>query len=337
MAANDPAALSPQAPASGSSRLLDRVRDALRVRHYSRKTEKTYIGWIRRFILFHGKRHPREMGAAEVTRYLSTLATTGHVAASTQNQALSALLFLYRDVLGVDLPWLDEIVRARRPTRLPVVLTRDEVRAVIRQLHGIPRLMAILMYGSGLRVMECARLRVKDLDFARRQLTVRAGKGDKDRVTTLPGIVANDLTRHLEIVRRQHEHDLSQGSGWVELPWALARKYPNAGREWAWQWVFPATRFYVDRETGQRRRHHLHESVLQRAFKEAVRRAGIAKPATCHTLRHSFATHLLEDDRDIRTVQEFLGHRDVSTTMIYTHVPNRGPSGVRSPADQMDL
>ena len=310
---------------------------ALRTRHYSRKTEKAYVGWIRRFILFHGKRHPREMGAAEITRYLSSLATAGRVAASTQNQALSAILFLYRDVLGTDLPWLDEIVRARRPTRLPVVLTRDEVRAVIRQLHGPPRLMAILMYGSGLRLLECARLRVKDLDFARRQLIVRAGKGDKDRVTTLPAIIAADLTRHMETVKRQHEHDLAHGSGWVELPWALGRKYPNAGHEWAWQWVFPATRFYVDRETGQRRRHHLHESVLQRAFKEAVRRTGIAKPATCHTLRHSFATHLLEDDRDIRTVQELLGHRDVSTTMIYTHVLNRGPSGVRSPADQMDL
>jgi integron integrase len=340
MTAHDPAAVSstePAAPASAAPRLLDRVRATVRMRHYSRKTEKAYVGWIRRFILFNGKRHPRELGAVEVTRYLSVLATTDKVAASTQNQALSALLFLYRDVLGVDLPWLDEIVRARRPMRLPVVLTRDEVRAVIRQLHGPPRLMAILMYGSGLRLLECARLRVKDLDFARRQLTVRAGKGDKDRVTTLPAIVTSDLTGHLATVRQQHEHDLASGVGWVELPWALARKYPNAGREWAWQWVFPATRFYVDRETGQRRRHHLHESVLQRAFKEAVRRAGIAKPATCHTLRHSFATHLLEDDRDIRTVQELLGHRDVSTTMIYTHVLNRGPSGVRSPADQMDL
>jgi integron integrase len=238
MMANDPTAVSAGAPemsASGGPRLLDRVRAAVRMRHYSRKTEKTYVGWIRRYILFYGKRHPREMGAPEVTRYLSALATTGQVAASTQNQALSALLFLYRDVLGVDLPWLDEIVRARRPVRLPVVLTRDEVRAVIRQLHGIPRLMAILMYGSGLRLLECACLRVKDVDFTRRQLIVRAGKGDKDRATTLPAIVTDDLTRHLETVKRQHEHDLANGAGWVELPWALARKYPNAGREWAWQ------------------------------------------------------------------------------------------------------
>jgi integron integrase len=327
----------PGLPAGAAPRLLDRVRTALRTRHYSRKTEKTYVGWIRRFVLFHGRRHPSDMGATEVTRYLSSLATGGHVAASTQNQALSALLFLYRDVLGVDMPWLDDVVRAKRPARLPIVLTRDEVRAVIRQLHGVPRLMAILMYGSGLRVLECARLRIKDVDFARRQITVRAGKGDKDRATTLPGIIGPDLTRHLEAVKRQHQVDLRQGAGWVELPWALARKYPNAGREWAWQWVFPATRFYVDRETGQRRRHHLHESVLQRAVRDAVRLAGIPKRATCHTLRHSFATHLLEDDRDIRTVQELLGHRDVSTTMIYTHVLNRGPAGVRSPADHMDL
>jgi len=277
------------------------------------------------------------MGAAELTQYLSSLAVDGNVAASTQNQALSALLFLYREVLKQDVPWLDDVVRAKRSVRLPVVLTRDEVRAIIRQLHGTPRLMAILMYGSGLRLLECARLRVKDVDFGRHQIIVRAGKGDKDRITTLPTSITAHLGRHLESVKTQHDADLGQGAGWVELPWALARKYPNAGREWAWQWIFPATRFYVDRETGQRRRHHLHESVVQRAVKDAVRRAGIAKPATCHTLRHSFATHLLEDDRDIRTVQELLGHRDVSTTMIYTHVLNRGPAGVRSPADGMEL
>jgi len=254
-----------------------------------------------------------------------------------QNQALSALLFLYREVLEQEVPWLDDVVRARRPVRLPVVLTRDEVRAVLRQLRGTPRLMAILLYGSGLRLLECARLRVKDVDFGRNQIIVRAGKGDKDGTTTLPTIISDELALHLDVVKKQHDLDLRQGAGWVELPWALARKYPNAGREWAWQWVFPATRFYVDRVTGQRRRHHLHESVVQRAVKDAVRLAGIPKRATCHTLRHSFATHLLEDDRDIRTVQELLGHRDVSTTMIYTHVLNRGPAGVRSPADRMDL
>lgn len=324
-------------PVPGAPRLLDRVREALHARHYSRKTEKAYVAWIRRFIVFHGKRHPREMGAAEVTRYLSSLATAGRVAASTQNQALSALLFLYREVLQIEMPWLNDIVRARRPIRLPEVLTRDEVRAIIRQLHGPSRLMAILLYGSGLRLLECARLRVKDLDFARHQLTVRVGKGDKDRVTTLPVTVEVELTRHLAAVKQQHEADLRQGAGWVELPWALARKYPNAGREWPWQWVFPASRSYVDHATGQRRRHHLHESVLQRAVKEAARFAGISKRATCHTLRHSFATHLLEDDRDIRTVQELLGHRDVAATMVYTHVLNRGPAGVRSPADRMDL
>ncbi len=295
------------------------------------------MAWIRRYIVFHGKRHPAEMGAVEVTQFLSSLAQQDHVAASTQNQALSALLFLYRQVLQVEMPWLDNVVRVKRSERLPVVLTREEVRAVIRELQGPPRLMAILLYGAGLRLLECARLRVKDVDFATNQIIMRAGKGDRDRVTMLPAVVKPDLVRHVEMVRRQHEADLRHGAGWVELPWALARKYPNAGREWAWQWVFPATRIYVDRETGQRRRHHLHESVLLRAVKEAVRRAGIAKRATCHTFRHSFATHLLEDNHDIRTVHELLGHRDVSTTMIYTHVLNRGPGGVRSPADRMGL
>ncbi len=322
----------PQAP---KPRLLDRVREAVRARHYSRRTEKTYVAWVRRYILFHGKRHPAEMGAAEVTRFLTSLAVDGNVAASTQNQALSALLFRYRDVLEQHLPWLDHVVRAKGAQRLPVVLTRAEVRAVIQQLQGTLRLMALFMYGAGLRLLECARLRIQDVDFASNQIVVRAGKGDKDRITMLPGTVKADLVRHLHGVKRQHERDLEHGAGWVELPWALARKYPNAGREWAWQWVFPATRFYVDRATGQRRRHHLHESVLQRAVKEAVRRSAIAKRATCHTFRHSFATHLLEDNHDIRTVQELLGHRDVSTTQIYTHVLNRGPGVVRSPADHL--
>jgi integron integrase len=257
------------------------------------------------------------------------------VAASTQNQALSALLFLYGEVLEVDLAWMDEIVRAKRPQRLPVVLTRNEVRAVLRRLEGTPRLMAFLLYGAGLRLLECCRLRVEDVDFGTNQIVVRSGKGDKDRVTMLPTVLKPHLGRHLQRVREQHRYDLEAGAGWVELPTALARKYPNAGREWVWQWVFPATRTYLDRLTGEHRRHHLHESVLQRAVKQAVWRAGITKRAGPHTLRHSFATHLLEDGRDIRTVQELLGHRDVSTTQIYTHVLNRGPSGVRSPLDGM--
>jgi integron integrase len=316
-------------------RLLDRVREVLRTRHYSRRTEEAYLAWIRRYIFFHGKRHPAELGGPEVTRFLSSLAVEGQVAASTQNQALSGLLFLYRDVLGVDLPWLDGIVRAKRPERLPVVLTRDEVRAVIERLDGASRLMACLLYGAGLRVLECCRLRVQDVDFGSNQIVVRSGKGDRDRTTMLPGVAKPGLARHLTAVRDQHERDLATGAGWVELPTALARKYPHAGRQWVWQWVFPATRIYLDRATGQRRRHHLHETVLQREVRRAVWQAGIPKRASPHTLRDSFATHLLEDGHDIRTVQELLGHRDVSTTMIYTHVLNRGPAGVRSPADRM--
>jgi integron integrase len=295
------------------------------------------VHWIRRFIFFHDKRHPAEMGPTEISVFLSTLAVRDKVAASTQNQALSALLFLYRDVLGVNLPWLDDVVRAKRPQYLPVVLTRDETRAVLQHLTGVPRIMALLLYGAGLRLLECCRLRVKDVDFATKQIVIRDGKGRKDRVTMLPAAAEGVLMAHIDRVRAQHQADLRHGAGLVELPGALLRKYPSAGCEWAWQWVFPATRFYVDRLTGQRRRHHLHESVLQRAVKDAVRAAGIPKPATCHTLRHSFATHLLEDNHDIRTVQELLGHRDVSTTMIYTHVLNRGPAGVRSPADRMFL
>ena len=322
--------LAPQKP-----KLLDRVRLAMRAHHYSPRTEEAYVAWIKRYIFFHGKRHPAEMGAEEVTRFLSSLALDGRVAASTQNQALSALLFLYREVLQQDLPWLEGVVRAKRPIRLPVVLAREEVQAVLAHLRGTPRLMGTLLYGAGLRLLECAQLRVKDVDFALNQILVRNGKGQKDRVTLLPATVKADLARHLEAVRQQHQRDLSNGAGWVELPGGLERKYPNAGREWGWQWVFPATRIYVDRECGKRRRHHLHESVIQRAVKEGVRRAGIAKPATCHTFRHSFATHLLEDGYDIRTVQELLGHKDVTTTMIYTHVLNRGPAAVRSPADRL--
>jgi integron integrase len=277
------------------------------------------------------------MGAPEVTAFLTSLAVHDKVAASTQNQALSALLFLYREVLGVELPWLDDVVRAKRPQHLPVVLTRDEVRAVLQRLDGVPRLMALLLYGAGLRLLECCRLRVKDVDFARNQILIRDGKGHKDRVTMLPAAVKTALALHLAGAREQHQADLRHGAGWVELPGALLRKYPNAGREWGWQWVFPATRIYVERVTGQRRRHHLHESVLQRAVRDAARAARIAKRTTCHTFRHSFATHLLEESHDIRTVQELLGHRDVSTTMIYTHVLNRGPAAVQSPADRMPL
>ncbi|MGH7347262.1 MAG: integron integrase [Candidatus Rokuibacteriota bacterium] len=316
-------------------RLLDRVRQALQTHHYSRRTIKAYVGWIRRYILFHHKRHPGEMGAGEVSQFLTSLAVERKVAASTQNQALGALLFLYREVLEQNLPWLDDLVRAKRPEHLPVVMTRDEVRAVLQHLDGVPRLLALLFYGAGLRLLEAARLRVQDVDFAANLIIIRDGKGAKDRVTMLPSAVKADLTRHLESVRRQHECDLKNGAGWVELPDALGRKYPNAGRQWGWQWVFPATRLYFHCETRQRRRHHLHESVPQRAVKEAVRCSGLAKHAKCHTFRHSFATHLLEDGYDIRTVQELLGHRDVATTMIYTHVLNRGPAAVRSPADRM--
>jgi integron integrase len=295
------------------------------------------VHWTKRYIFFHGKRHPAEMGAPEVTEFLTALAVRDKVAASTQNQALSALLFLYRHVLGVELPWLDDLVRAKRPQRLPVVLTREEIRAVLGRLEGVSRLMAIILYGAGLRLLECCRLRIQDVDFATNEIVIRDGKGGKDRMTMLPAAVKTELVRHVARVREQHQADLRQGAGWVELPGALARKYPNAGREWRWQWIFPATRVYVDRLTGQRRRHHLHESVLQRAVKDAVRAAGIAKRATCHTFRHSFATHLLEEGHDIRTVQELLGHRDVTTTMLYTHVLNRGPAGARSPADRMFL
>lgn len=314
-------------------RLLDQVRLAIRARHYSWRTERSYVAWVRRFILFNGKRHPAEMGEREVTAFLSALAVEGRVSASTQNQALSAIVFLYRHVLGVELEWMSGIVKAKRPVRLPTVLTREEVHAVLGELHGVPWLMASLMYGAGLRLLECARLRVKDIDFSRFEVTVRDGKGCKDRLTMLPVSLRDPLMAHLERVRRLHQRDLKRGLGSVELPTAIARKHPRATFEWAWQWVFPATRFYRDPRSGRYRRHHLHESVMQRAMKDAVRAAGVAKPASCHTLRHSFATHLLEAGYDIRTIQELLGHSDVSTTMIYTHVVNRGGQGVRSPLD----
>jgi integron integrase len=316
------------------SQLIDDVRAAIRLRRFSPRTEKAYTGWIRRFVRYHGLRHPREMGADEVTAFLSHLAVQGRVAASTQNQALSALLFLYRHVLEVDLPWLDGVVRAKRPQRLPVVLSRAEVRALIAQLRDPERLVASLLYGSGLRLLEAMNLRVQDLDFDRSEVTVRDGKGAKDRVTLLPESLHKGLRSQLEFARGQHRQDLVAGAGSVALPEAVDRKYPRAAWEWPWQWVFPATRMYVCRDTGRRRRHHLHESVVQREVRAAVIRAGLARRASCHTLRHSFATHLLEDGYDIRTIQELLGHKDVSTTMIYTHVLNRGGRGVKSPLDR---
>lgn len=322
-------------PAPRTPRLLDQVRQALRLRHYSRRTEEAYLLWVRRFVLFHGKRHPRDLGPAEVERFLGHLATQRNVAASTQNQALNALLFLYNKVLAIELPWMDAIVRAKRPARLPVVLTRAEARAVLERVEGTPRLAVALLYGSGLRLLECCHLRVKDVDFGRNEIVVRAGKGARDRRTMLPGALREELHRHVERVQRTWRRDLEEGAGWVELPQALGRKYPNAGREWPWQWVFPATRHYVDRETGQRRRHHLHETVLQRAVREATLAAGLSKRVSPHVFRHSFATHLIEDGYDIRTVQELLGHRDVSTTMVYTHVLNKGGRGVTSPFDRL--
>ena len=315
--------------------LLAQLRAAIRTRHYSPRTEEAYVWWVRRFVRFCGLRHPREVGQGEVTRFLSNLAVDRRVSASTQNQALSALVFLYGEVLQMPAGWLTTLVRAKRPTRMPVVLTREEVRGILDRLPGISWLVAAVLYGTGVRLLEGLRLRVKDVDFAANEIMVRGGKGDRDRVTMLPERLKGPLLHHLSDVRRQHERDCAGGCGWVELPGALAVKYPRAAREWAWQWVFPATRGYVDRASGEHRRHHLHESVVQRAFREARRAAGIAKPATCHTLRHSFATHLLEAGYDIRTVQELLGHRDVRTTMIYTHVLKRGGLGVRSPADSL--
>jgi integron integrase len=323
-------------PQPGQPRLLERVSRAARARHFSPRTERAYTHWIRRFILHHHKRHPADMGEPEITAFLSSLATDRRVSASTQNQALSALLFLYEEVLGRRLEWLQGVVRARRPIRLPVVLSRREVAAVLAQLEGTCHLMASLMYGAGLRLMECCQLRIKDVDLSRGQITVRDGKGSKDRVTLVPSTLRQPLKRQMEEVHRRHQSDLAHERGRAPLPGALERKYPGASKEWGWQWLFPATRFYRNDRTGHLHRHHLHESVVQRAVHNAARVARIAKPATCHTLRHSFATHLLESGYDIRTIQELLGHRDVSTTMIYTHVLNRGGRGVRSPLDDPD-
>ncbi|MEW5787673.1 MAG: integron integrase [Pseudomonadota bacterium] len=327
--------MSPQDQATGSSpKLLDQLRDRIRLKHYSLRTEQAYLQWVKRYILFHGKRHPAEMGKAEVEAFLTSLAVERNVTASTQTQALSALLFLYREVLLLELPWLSEITRAKKPSRLPTVLNRHEVQALLKSVDD-PRMDLIirLLYGTGMRLLECLRLRVKDVDFVRLEILVREGKGNKDRVTMLPVSLAERLKSHLKVVKALHDDDLARGKGEVWLPHALAVKYPHASRQWGWQYVFPAAGLSVDPRSDAVRRHHVEDKQVQRAVKKAVAKAAIAKPVTPHTLRHSFATHLLEGGYDIRTVQELLGHSDVSTTMIYTHVLNKGGRGVRSPLD----
>jgi integron integrase len=323
------------AAAQHKAKLLDQVHDAIRTRHMSVRTEEAYVHWIKQYVLFHHKRHPAEMGTAEITQFLTALAVERHVSASTQNQALAALLFLYRGIFRRDPGSLAGLVRAKRPRRLPVVLTRPEVSALLGALHGVNWVMAMLLYGAGLRLQECLQLRVKDLDFTRNEIAVREGKGNKDRITMLPANLKGALAAHLERVRHVHERDLAAGFGRVQLPDALARKYPNADREWGWQWVFPASKICRDPRFGEPQRYHLHESVLQKAIHAAAREARIAGPVGPHTLRHGFATDLLAVGYDIRTVQELLGHQDVTTTMIYTHVLNRGGRGVVSPADRL--
>ena len=316
-------------------KLLDRVRDAMRTLHYSRRTEEAYVAWIRRYIIFHCKTHPAQMGAADISKFLTWLAVERRVSASTQNQALSALLFLYKRVLTVEIGAVPPVVRARTSERLPVVLSREEIGAILKQLTGMMRLIVMLLYGTGVRIEECVDLRVKDLDFDRHQIIVRQGKGRKDRVTMLPSAAREALTKHLVDVRRMHDEDLARGVGRVVLPFALDRKFPGASMEWRWQFVFPAGRICRDPRFGPPSRYHLHESVIQKALAEATRRAGLTKRVSPHVMRHSFATHLLEDGYDIRTVQELLGHRDVSTTMIYLHVMHRGALGVKSPMDRL--
>lgn len=316
-------------------KLLDRVRGQMRVRHMKWATEKAYIGWIRRYILFHGKRHPAEMGAPEISAFLTHLAKERRVSASTQNQALCALVFLYKNVLDKDVGELEDLVWAKRRRRLPVVLTRDEVRSILAQVRGTPWLILTLLYGTGMRLMECLRLRVQHIDFEKNEITIRDGKGGKDRRTVLPEIVQPALRAHLERVKQIHRQDLEEGYGRAELPMALDRKYPNADRQWKWQFVFPSSKRSPDRRTGIVRRFHTSPRTVQRAFKAAIRKAKIHKHASCHTLRHSFATELLRQGYDIRTVQELLGHAKVNTTMIYTHVLNRGGRGVASPADNL--
>lgn len=318
----------------GESRLLDRVRNVLRTKNYAYRTEQAYVGWIKRFILFHNKKHPRSLGEAEIESYLSYLALEREVTPSTQNQAMAALLFLYRDVLHIPLDQEILPASAKRTKRLPVVLSKPEVYRIIGQLHGVHKLVAQLLYGSGLRITECLQMRVKDLDFHRRELTIRMGKGGKDRVTVLPETLIPALKRQLHRSRLLHQLDLAEGFGKVSLPRALAHKYPGADREWIWQYVFPASQRSFDPRSGENRRHHLDPSSLRRAVKAATKKAGVEKHVTPHVFRHSFATHLLENGYDIRTVQELLGHSDVKTTMIYTHVLNKGGRGVKSPLDE---
>ena len=315
-------------------KLLEQVRNKMRVKHYSIRTEQTYVDWIKRYIYFHDKRHPKDLGAQDVEAFLTHLAVAGGVAASTQNQAKSALLYLYREVLEIQLPWLDNVTQAKAPKRLPVVLTVLEVQSLLSRLTGTHLLIASLLYGGGMRLMEAVRLRVKDVEFSRREIVVREGKGFKDRVTMLPETVVASLKAHLTKVKALHDEDLMQECGEVYLPFALDRKNPASGREWGWQYVFPSRNLSVDPRSGKTRRHHVDEKGVQRAVKQAVRDAELVKPATPHTLRHSFATHLLQSGYDIRTVQELLGHSDVSTTMIYTHVLNKGGKGVVSPLDR---
>jgi integron integrase len=323
-----------QTAVRSAPRLLDLVRDRMRRLGMARRSEEAYVGWIRRFILYNGKRHPADLGADEVERFLTSLAVEGKVAAATQNQALSALLFLYKQVLALELPWLNGVERAKKPQRLPVVLTREEATTLLGEMTGLSWLMGSLLYGTGMRLMECVRLRVKDVDFERGEIVIRQGKGGKDRHTMLPRSLRQPLHAQLAEASRIHERDKAAGFGRVWMPDALARKYPGAALDWGWQYVFPAATRSIDPCDGSERRHHLDESTLQRAVKRARKRAGIVKPATCHTLRHSFATHLLEAGHDIRTIQELLGHKDVATTQIYTHVLNRGGHGVLSPLDR---
>ena len=316
-------------------RLLDRVKQATRVRHYSLRTEQVYVSWIKKFIRFHNNRHPCEMGELEITRFLTYLATERNVSASTQNQALSAILFLYREVLKEHIPWLDDVVRAKKPKRLPVVLSKNVIIDLLNELTSTNKLVAYLLYGSGLRLMEGLRLRVKDIDFDYHQLIVRSGKGDQDRVTVLPEYIHSYLKNHLAKVKHQHKNDLRNGLGRVYLPYALHRKYKHSNQEWGWQYVFPSAKLSKDPVSKQIGRHHICERNLQRALKQAARKLNIDKPISTHTLRHCFATHLLEDGYDIRTIQKLLGHKDVKTTMIYTHVMKKGAQGVRSPLDSV--